>query len=241
MLPIMDVKIIKIKKYTSGCGRLDELLGGGFESGTVTQLFGEAGSGKTNICLQLAIETVKGGKKVIFIDSEGFSAERFKQIAGDDAKKLAEDIIIYEPMDFEQQYSSIKGLEKVLKENVGMIILDSATMFYRSEFVHEPQISRYDDEQIALRRGLASQVAHLLVLARKYDVAAIITNQVYTNIDNNQFRPLGGNMIEHLSKNILQLEKIKNGRRRASIRKHRSRPEGISCEFVLTQDGVKDI
>lgn len=236
------MKTIKIKKYTSGCRRLDELLGGGFESGTVTQLFGGAGSGKTNICLQLAVETVKRGKKVIFIDSEGFSAERFKQIAGDDAKKLAEDIIIYEPMDFEQQYSAIKDLEKVLKENIGMIILDSATIFYRSELAHESQISRYDDERsIALIRELANQVAHLLVLARKYDVAVIITNQIYTDIDNNQFRPLGGNMIEHLSKNIIQLEKIKNGRRRASIRKHRSRAEGVSCEFVLTQDGVRDV
>ncbi|ATZ61078.2 MAG: DNA repair and recombination protein RadB [Methanosarcinales archaeon Met12] len=236
------MKIIKIKKYTSGCGKLDELLGGGFESGTVTQLFGEAGSGKTNICLQLAIETVKSGKKVIFVDSEGFSAERFKQIAGDDAKKLAEGIIIYEPMDFEQQYSAIKDMEKVLNENIGVIILDSATLFYRAELVPNSQISRYDyGRGIVPIRELAGQVAHLLVLARKYDVAAIITNQVYTNIDDNQFHPLGGNMMEHLSKNIIQLEKIKNGRRRASIRKHRSQPEGISCEFVLTRDGVKDI
>jgi len=53
---------MKIERYTSGCEKLDELLGGGFEAGTVTQIFGEAGSGKTNICLQLAIETVKKGR-----------------------------------------------------------------------------------------------------------------------------------------------------------------------------------
>jgi DNA repair protein RadB len=88
-------------------------------------------------------------------------------------------------------------------------------------------------------RELASQVAHLLVLARKYGVAVVITNQVYTDIDNNQLRPLGGNMIEHLSKIIIQLEKTEDGRR-AIIRKHRSRPEGVSCEFVLTQGGVKE-
>jgi RecA/RadA recombinase len=68
-------------KYSAGCKSIDELLGGGFESGTVTQLYGEAGSGKTNICLQAAVECARKGKKVIFIDSEGFSPERFLQIA----------------------------------------------------------------------------------------------------------------------------------------------------------------
>ena len=68
-------------RYKSGCKCIDELLGGGFESGTVTQLYGEAGSGKTNICLQTAIECARKGKTVIFIDSEGFSPERFIQIA----------------------------------------------------------------------------------------------------------------------------------------------------------------
>ncbi|MCK5723178.1 MAG: PhoH family protein, partial [Gammaproteobacteria bacterium] len=57
----------------SGCQPLDELLGGGFETGVVTQIFGEAGSGKTNICIQLAVECVKRGKKVIFIDTESVS------------------------------------------------------------------------------------------------------------------------------------------------------------------------
>ncbi|MDI6889192.1 MAG: DNA repair and recombination protein RadB [Methanocellales archaeon] len=222
---------MKIEKYTSGCEKLDELLGGGFEAGTVTQIFGEAGSGKTNICLQLAIETVKNGKKVIYIDSEGFSPERFEQIAGNGVGKIAKDIIVYEPMNFEQQYAAIKDLEKVI-DKVGVIILDSAATFYRFEL---------DDERdIALIRELANQVAHLLGLARKHDVAVVFTNQIYTDIERDQYRPLGGNIIEHLSKVIVQLEKVGNGRRKATLRKHRSRPEGISCEFVLTQDGVKD-
>ena len=68
-------------KYSTGCKNIDELLGGGFESGTVTQLYGEAGSGKTNICLQVAVDCARKGESVIFIDSEGFSPERFLQIA----------------------------------------------------------------------------------------------------------------------------------------------------------------
>ncbi|MCG7852494.1 MAG: AAA family ATPase, partial [Methanosarcinaceae archaeon] len=88
----------------SGCQPLDKLLSGGFESGIVTQLFGEAGSGKTNICLQLAVECVKSGRKVVFVDTEGISPDRFRQIAGDNAKEIAQHIIIYEPHSFEEQY-----------------------------------------------------------------------------------------------------------------------------------------
>lgn len=226
------VRVIKVKRYSSGCKKIDDLLGGGFEVGTVTQLFGEPGSGKTNICLQLAIETVKRGKKVVYIDSEGFSPERFDQIAGDGVEKIAKDIIIYEPLNFEQQYSAIKDIEKMI-DNVGVIINDSAVSFYRFEL---------DEERgIELKRELANQIACLLQLARKYDVAVVITNQIYMDADSGKFHPVGGNMVEHLSKTIVQLEKVEDGKRRAILLKHRSRPEGVSCEFALTQDGVRDI
>jgi len=237
-------------KYSTGCKSIDELLGGGFESGTVTQLYGEAGSGKTNICLQVAVECARKGKKVIFIDSEGFSPERFLQIAragasatsasGDpeDIESIARRIIIYEPHSFEQQTSCINEIEEVIKEKEGkngvaLVILDSATLFYRLEL---------DDERsIYLRRVLANQIMHLLEIARKYDLAVIITNQVYMDIENGNLRPSGGYALEHLSKVIAQLEKTPEGRgkRRATLRKHRSMPEDTSCEFFITGEGVR--
>jgi len=222
---------MKITRLTSGCEVIDDLLGGGFETGVVTQLFGAAGTGKTNICLQLIIECVKSGKKVIFIDSEGFSPERFEQIAGNAAATIARDVIVYEPINLAQQYSSIKELDKIVKENVGLVVLDSATTFYR--------LALENDGNISLRRELANQIAHLHRIARKYDIAVVITNQVYTEIDSGELCPVGGTMIEHLSKAIIKLERIGTGRRRFVIRKHRSRPEGVSCEFMITQAGVR--
>lgn len=222
-----------VKRISSGCKCIDNILGGGFEVGTLTQIFGEPGSGKTNICLQLAIECVKSGKKVIFIDTEGFSIERFRQIAGRDADKISRSIIIYEPDNFDAQFAAIKEIEKLIKENVALVLLDSASFFYRYELSGE--------NEIELKRDLARQMASLLLIARKHEVAVIITNQIYTDIDHDAIRPLGGSMIEHISKVIVQLDKTADGRRRATLRKHRSMPEGASCEFVLTGDGVRDI
>jgi len=233
------------KKYSTGCKSIDELLGGGFESGTVTQLYGGAGSGKTNICLQVAVECAKQGKSVIFIDTEGFSPERFLQIAqsrtggGEDVESIARRIIIYAPQNFEQQTACIKELDTVVKEKEGkngvsLVILDSATLFYRLELG--------DDRDVNLRRALANQILHLLEVARQYDLAVVITNQVYTDIDDGKLRPSGGSALEHLSKVIVQLEKVagERGKRRAILRKHRSLPEDTTCEFFITSRGVED-
>ncbi len=228
-------------RYSSGCKNIDELLGGGFESRTVTQLYGEAGSGKTNICLQVAIGCAKTGKAVVFIDNEGFSPERFIQIArsnseSEDVESIARRIIIYEPQSFEQQTSSIEELETVIKErnDVVLVILDSATLFYRLELDEE--------RSIYLRRVLANQIEHLHELARRHDLVVIITNQVYADIEKGKLRPSGGYMLEHISKVIVQLEKAAEGggKRRAILKKHRSMPEDTSCEFFITSNGVED-
>ena len=223
----------QIKTYLqSGCEPLDRLLGGGFESGIVTQIFGEAGSGKTNICLQTAIECVKKGRKVIYIDTEAISADRFEQIAGEKAKEIARDIIIYEPTSFEEQYSAILDLNKIAGENIGLIILDSATSFYRYELDDE-------DAGIRTRRELSNQLGILHSFARKHDIAVIITNQIYTDIVSGAYKPIGGSGIEHISKTIIQLERTGTGTRLAKLWKHRSRPEGDTCRFIITSDGVR--
>ncbi len=226
--------IKKPERIPSGCKPLDEMLGGGVETGIVTQLYGGSGTGKTNICIQLAVECVKSGKKVIFIDTEGFSADRFKQIAGEEAKKIAGDIIIYEPASFEQQYSAITDIEKLMNEKIGLIVLDSAALFYRLGLQDDS-----NDENVAIRRELVNQIGILHGIARKYGVAIVITNQVYKDVTTGELCPVGGNAFEHLSKTIILLDKTGTSKRKATLRKHRSKSEGIYCEFRLTDKGAE--
>lgn len=226
--------IKKSEHIESGCRSIDEMLGGGFETGIVTQLYGGSGTGKTNICIQLAIECVRSGKKVIFIDTEGFSGERFKQIAGDDAKKIAGEIIIYEPTSFEQQYSAIIDIEKLMNEKIGLIILDSAALFYRLGLTQDDSA----EENVSTRRELVNQIGILHGIARKYGVAVVVTNQIYKDIATGDLRPVGGNAFEHLSKTIILLEKTGPSKRRATLRKHRSKGEDTFCDFFLTEKGV---
>ena len=119
------------------------------------------------------------------------------------------------------------------KNEVVLIIIDSVTLFYRLELDEE--------RSMYLRRVLANQVLHLLEIARRYDLAVVITNQVYMDIERGNLRPSGGYAIEHLSKIIMQFEKTAegHGKRKAILRKHRSMPEDTSCDFYITGKGVE--
>ena len=220
-----------LDRLPSGCQSLDLLLSGGFESGIITQLYGEAGTGKSNIVMQLAVQAVARGLRVIFIDTEGFSAERFKQIAGPGAEEMAAKIMIFEPMSLEQQAIAIREASKIAGRDLGLIILDSATSLYR--------VLLEADDNRSIRRTLTVQLSELQEIARRYRIPVVITNQVYMDIENNSLRPIGGTGLEHICKAIIFLEKKGEGLRRARLMKHRSSPEGIVADFRLTARGAE--
>ena len=219
-----------LDRLPSGCQSLDLLLSGGFESGIITQLYGEAGTGKSNIVMQLAVQAVARGLRVIFIDTEGFSTERFKQIAGPGAEEMAAKIMIFEPMSLEQQAIAIREASKIAGRDLGLIILDSATSLYR--------VLLEAEDNRSIRRTLTVQLSELQEIARRHRIPVVITNQVYMDIENNSLRPMGGTGLEHICKAILFLEKKGEGLRSARLMKHRSSPEGIAADFRLTARGV---
>ena len=214
------------KKLPLHCS-LDKLLEGGIEAGIITEIYGEGGTGKTNICIQAAKSCVEEGKKVIYIDTEGISKERLLQVFKD--KKKLEKILFFFPFSLKEQEEMV---EKAVKIDAGLIILDSANLFYRLEM--------HDDEANATR-SLTKQLVLLQIEARKKNIPVIITSQVYSAGDD--IKPFAGRSMDHIAKTIIKLEKIgnKNGKeeRKATIIKHRSIPEGKSINFFITQDGIE--
>ncbi|MBO8179134.1 MAG: DNA repair and recombination protein RadB [Archaeoglobus sp.] len=213
----------------SGSKCIDSLLGGGVETGTVTQIYGHGGTGKTTLCLMLAKNAAEQFK-VAYIDTEGLSGERVRQIFGDE--KLFSNVFVYEVFSFRQQGVAIKEAEKLCRsEKVKLVIVDCFTSLYRSELEDEKK-------QIKIKRELTSQLTFLLGLARKYDVAVVITNQMYTDVASGTDRPLGGPSLEHLSKVIIALERS-DELRKATLIKHRWMKEGKSCFYRITERGIE--
>jgi len=119
-----------MKNLQLGCKPLDNLLGGGIESGIITKIYGEAATGKTNLCLQASRECASIGYKVAFIDTEGVSIERLSQICTEyDYKKILENILFFSPTSFDNQEKMINEATKI--KNLGLIIVDTLNLLYR--------------------------------------------------------------------------------------------------------------
>jgi DNA repair protein RadB len=215
---------------------VDSILSGGIENNAITNFYGPAGCGKTNIAISSAIVMTKTDKSVLYIDTEGsFSVERFMQMGG--TEELLKKIIFIEPHSWAQQHTEILELEKhIEKKNIGLIIVDSMVSLYRLEM----------DEKTfqKINRQLATQYSLLSKIARTLKVPSIITNQVYG------LRTKEGEKIELTSKTISRywskaLVEIKkagaSGHRIAIVRKHRSVAEGKTIEFKIEENGLKEV
>src|SRR5947209_17044167 len=167
-----------------GCRALDDLLGGGVEEGCITLLHGEAGSGKTNFCLQLARNVVRAGRKVIYIDTEGVSLERLRQICGDDFELVAKNILFSEPYSFEEQEKLIEKAVKLSEGNreVGLIVIDSITMHYR--------LTMRDETRRDERYGLTRQMAKLVRASRVRGIPCVVASHGYSDFDTGLDKPI---------------------------------------------------
>lgn len=204
------------------------MLGGGIEAGSVTLFYGEAGCGKSNVCMQMAYNVIRSGKKVAYVDTEGLSHERILQIFGDE--KLVKELLIFQVHSFEEQGNRVEQIAKIAKNGLlGLVIIDSMTMFYRLNY-----------DNMEMRNNFVKQTEVLLDIARCYDVPVIITSQVYTNLSTGSIEFLGGHAMHHNAKTIIRLDMRGNGVRAAVIIKHRSLPEGRSALFRITADGIRD-
>lgn len=212
----------------TGCRPLDTLLGGGLHPKIMTQLYGPAGSGKTNVCLQALYSCVKLGKRVVYIDTEGgFSEKRLEQMCGKDTKKVLENTYLHNVTDFAQQGEVIRGIKN---EEVDVIIVDSMTALYRLE--------KDGDTFHEINLELGRQLSVLLDYARNNKIPVLVTNQVYSDFNSGEIEPVGGDLLKYSSKIIVELQKHDNSVRRCILKKHLFKKEEDDAQFKIIERGL---
>ena len=237
-----------VRRLSTMSKQVDELLGGGLETQTITEFYGEYGVGKSILCHQLAVNVQlpeeKGGLNgsALYIDTENtFRPEwivRMAKAMGLDPIETAKRIIYSEAFNSDHQVLVLDKADKVIQENnVKLIIVDSLTAHFRSEYLGR--------EMLAERQQKLNSHLHRLVrLSRAFNACAVVTNQVMSRPD--QFfamavEAVGGHIVSHSTHTRIFLRRTSSGPVRiCRLVSSPYLPEGERI-FKITEEGIKDI
>lgn len=237
----------KVFKITTGVASFDELMEGGFETGCITECFGQYGSSKTQIAHQISINAQlpvdQGGADgcVVYIDTENtFRPERIIQFAkgaGIDPDECLKNIKVAKAYNSDHQMLLAEKVEDLIKGglNVRVVIVDSLTAHFRAEYVGRGTLAE--------RQQKLNKHMHVLSkLADRYNVCVYVTNQVMAKPDaffGDPTEAIGGNIVGHNSAFRIYLRKGKKGSRVAKLIDAPNLADGEAC-FRVTTDKLTE-
>jgi len=233
---------------STGSKNLDKLLDGGIETGSITELFGEFRTGKTQLCHQLCVtcqlpfDQGGGEGKALYIDTEGtFRPERCLAIAerydlnGED---VLDNIAYARAYNSDHQTKLLhQAAEMMSKSRFALLVVDSATALYRTDYSGRAELA---ERQMHLARFLRQ----LMRLADEFGIAVVITNQVVASVDGAMFqsdpkKPIGGNIMAHASTTRLKFSKAKENERKCLVYDSPKLAEA-EAPFLITPEGITD-
>ena len=237
-----------VRKLSTGSRALDELLGGGLETQIITEFYGEYGVGKSilshQLCVNVQLPPERGGLagNALFLDTEQtFRPEwiiRMAEHVGFDVNQAAQNIIYCEAFNSDHQILLLEKSDEVIKNNnVKLIVVDSLTAHFRSEYLGR--------EMLAERQQKLNNHLHRLIrLARMFNAVAVVTNQVMSKPDaffGMGIEAVGGHILAHTSHTRLFLRRASSGSVRiARLISSPYLPEGERL-FKIAEHGVEDV
>jgi len=243
----------EIRKLQTRVPDLDTLLGGGLETQAITEMYGEFGSGKSQIVHQLAVNVQlpesDGGLhgSAIYIDTENtFRPERIEQMVNgleiDDAdpQEFLKNIHVARAHTSDHQMLLIDTAREraaEMKESdmpVRLFIIDSLTAHFRAEYAGRGTLA-------TRQQKLNRHMHELFKLVDENNAVALVTNQVMSNpavFFGDPTKPIGGNIVGHTATFRLYLRKSKGGKRIARLVDSPNLPEG-EAPFMVEEAGLK--
>jgi DNA repair protein RadA len=233
------------ERISTGSKNLDELFGGGIETRAITEIYGEYGTGKTQLCHTLCVivnlDKSQGGLNAgaLYIDTENtFRPERIVSIAQArnlDADRILENILVAKAYNSAHQELIIEQTGPVIDtNNIKLIVVDSTVAHYRAEFLGRSTLSE--------RQQKLNKFMHILLrIAATYRVAVLATNQIQSSPDSifgDSFRPIGGHVVAHTSTYRVYLKR--SGKNRIARMVDSPYHPEREVLFTLAESGVED-
>ncbi len=147
---------------STGSQAIDSLLGGGIRTGLISDIYGESGSGKSQLCFTLCVNCARDGGRVVFLDTAGtFRPERIVDIG---SQNVLEKITFLRALTTIDQ---IKAIHKIRDIEPRLVIIDTLTSLFSSEYSGPAR-------HLAVMKYL-HQLAHLAINS---SCAVVVTNMI---------------------------------------------------------------
>ncbi|XP_057315165.1 DNA repair protein RAD51 homolog 2-like isoform X1 [Hydractinia symbiolongicarpus] len=248
-IPVTAFQLMKKHKFlTTSLSKLDDVLHGGLPAGTITEIAGPPGCGKTQFCIMMsAVTALQSGSNVVYIDTENaFTAKRFLEIVkikvgpvnhDQIALDIASKVIVYLESTCESLLERLNILEDVIiNKKVDLIILDSVASLARKEFGHQAVLT--DRNEMLMR-----QAAKLKYYAETFNIPVLVTNQISTQVSDSEFGNVScvtaalGNTWAHAVNSRLMVTFVNDRVRQMVVAKSPIAPPASFC-YKIDEGGI---
>ncbi|KAH9566861.1 hypothetical protein CY35_04G151900 [Sphagnum magellanicum] len=234
-------------QITTGAKELDKTLEGGIETGSITEIYGEFWTGKSQLCHTLCVTcqlSLGGEGKALYIDAEGtFRSQRLLQIAerfGLNGDEVLDNVAYARAHNTDHQMRLLLEAASMMADTrFVLVVVDSATALYRSDYTGRAELA---PQQMHLGRFLRG----LQKIADEFGVAVVVTNQVVAQVDSGssmfsgpQVKPIGGKIMAHASTTRLSLRKGRGEERMCKVVAFPCLAEQ-EAPFQIALEGVTD-
>ena len=186
---------------STGIKKLDQLLDGGIKNGIITDIFGANGTGKTQLAMQISINSLKQGGKILFLDTTGeFRPERMLEIIKSQNlnSSLLDNVFVGRITNTAEQIQFLSKLTQM--NNFSLVVIDNVSDLFSFEYSKKEQTLEKNSSFMKYMHDLS-----LIAIQKKIPI--VVTNIV---------RNIGDLELENLDKSIsifthLKIKLIKNG------------------------------
>ncbi len=217
------------------CPTLDNILEGGLKLGSITTVFGEYGTGKTTLSLQLSLSCCLLGFKVYYICADArFPAARLERIAlsrGHSLEFLTK-ISVFKLNSFKEQSIFISSLPLQLEEGVKLIVFDAINALYRYALTADAKHTALLNQQLNKQLGI------LKWLSETRSTAILLTSQVRASPEDAFEEPVASSILDYWSDVLMRLERTETvSKRKIQILKLNSQQTSLELEVELADGG----
>ena len=225
-----------LQKISTGCDKIDQILGGGIAVESISLIYGEAETGKTTLAMQCAANCARQGCKTLFVDCDNaFSVRRLSQIASNNFKEVAGFIILVRPNDFQEQGIVVDRLADWITKNFGLVVFDTITSLYRLN------VGESASKTFEMNRELNRQLAVLAQVARTQKVAVLIASQVHSVLNRVpvSVQPVATRVLKFWADTVIALNPTEIPQTvRAVLEKNPGKLQTTTCDLKIEETGI---